>query len=72
MWRHKLKAQAVTEKKDKEKPTTLPYSHRNPERGIAKSCNGHCITLSMNAFTFVGCITNIKYQATDQRIEGDD
>ena len=24
-------------KKDK---TTLPYSHRNPERGIAMSCNG--------------------------------
>lgn len=44
---------------------TLPYSHRNPERGIAISCNGLWITLSINAFTFLGCTTIVKNKTID-------
>ena len=36
---------------------TLLYSQRKPERGICISCNGHCMTLSIKAFTLGGCKT---------------
>lgn len=37
---------------------TLLYSQRKPERGMAISCKGLLITLSMKSLTFGGC----KYQ----------
>ena len=34
--------------------STLMYSQRKPERGIAISCNGHCITLLIKALILGG------------------
>lgn len=41
---------------------TLLYSHLKPERGIATSCNGVLITLSINVLISGGC----EYQYNNQ------
>lgn len=59
-------------KKKENNKTTLPYSQRNPERGIAISCNGLWITLSIKAFTLAGCMISTRCQITDESIGRND
>lgn len=40
---------------EEEHGITLLYSQRKPERGIAISCNGHCITLLIKALILGDC-----------------
>lgn len=49
--------------------TTLLYSHRKPERGIAISCNGHWITLSIKALILGGCKQQIDLNCATKKNE---